>query len=62
MSVPVEIPALIDGSVPAIRLARALADAGLVVRHDGVRNVLVIEPAAKRLGHRCKSSGATERR
>ena len=40
-----EVPAIIAGSVPLVRLSEALARAGLTARHDGDRGVLVIEPA-----------------
>ena len=41
-----EVPALIAGSVPMVRLSEALARAGLTARHDGDRGLLIIEPAA----------------
>ena len=40
-----EVPALIAGSVPLVRLSEALARAGLTARHDADRGALVIEPA-----------------
>ena len=40
-----EVPALIAGSVPLVRLSEALARAGLTARHDADRGMLVIEPA-----------------
>jgi hypothetical protein len=40
-----EVPAVIAGSVPIIRLSEALARAGLTARHDADRRMLVIEPA-----------------
>ena len=44
----VEVPAVIAGSVPVGRLARALAEAGLRTRYDGDRWALVIEPKERR--------------
>ena len=41
---PTEVPALIAGSVPLVRLSEALARAGLTARHDADRGALVIEP------------------
>ena len=41
-----EVPAIIAGSVPLVRLSEALARAGLTARHDADRRMLVIEPAA----------------
>jgi hypothetical protein len=43
-----EVPAVIAGSVPVGRLARALAEAGLRTRYDGDRQAIVIEPQARR--------------
>jgi len=43
-----EVPAVIAGSVPVGRLARALAEAGLRTRYDGDRQALVIEPKERR--------------
>lgn len=43
-----ELPALIAGSVPVGRLAKALAEAGLGAHYDGDRRALVIEPANAR--------------
>ena len=40
-----EVPAVIAGNVPLVRLSEALARAGLTARHDGDRGMLVIEPA-----------------
>ena len=40
-----EVPAIIAGSVPLVRLSEARARAGLTARHDGDRGLLVIEPA-----------------
>ncbi len=40
-----DVPALIAGSVPMVRLSEALARSGLTARHDADRGVLVIEPA-----------------
>ena len=40
-----EVPAVIAGSVPLVKLSEALARAGLTARHDGDRGMLVIEPA-----------------
>jgi hypothetical protein len=40
-----DVPALIAGNVPLVRLSEALARAGLTARHDADRGVLVIEPA-----------------
>ena len=40
-----EVPAIIAGSVPLVRLSEALARAGLTARHDADRGMLVIEPA-----------------
>ncbi|MHB1816308.1 MAG: hypothetical protein ACYCUE_15980 [Steroidobacteraceae bacterium] len=48
MSAGVEVPAVIVGSVPVGRLARALAEAGLRTRYDGDRQALVIEPKERR--------------
>ena len=42
---PTEVPALIAGSVPLVRLSAALARTGLTARHDADRGMLVIEPA-----------------
>ena len=42
---PTEVPAVIAGSVPLVRLSEALARAGLIGRHDADRGVLFIEPA-----------------
>ena len=41
-----DVPALIAGSVPLVRLTEALARSGLTTRHDADRGLLVIEPAA----------------
>ena len=41
-----EVPAIIAGSVPLVRLTEALARSGLTARHDADRGLLVIEPAA----------------
>ena len=41
-----DVPALIAGNVPLVRLSEALAPAGLTARHDADRGLLVIEPAA----------------
>ena len=41
-----DVPALIAGSVPLVRLTEALARSGLTARHDADRGLLVIEPAA----------------
>ena len=41
---PTEVPAVIAGNVPLVRLSEALARAGLVGRHDADRGMLVIEP------------------
>jgi hypothetical protein len=38
-----EVPAVIAGNVPLVRLSEALARAGLIGRHDADRGVLVIE-------------------
>lgn len=43
-----EVPAVIAGSVPVGRLARALAEAGLRTHYDGDRQALIIEPQAQR--------------
>ena len=43
---PTEVPAVIAGSVPLVRLSEALARAGLTARHDADRRMLEIEPAA----------------
>ena len=43
-----EVPAVIAGSVPVGRLARALAEAGLRTRYDDDRQAIVIEPQARR--------------
>ena len=43
-----EVPAVIAGSVPFGRLARALAEAGLRTHYDGDRQAIVIEPQAQR--------------
>jgi hypothetical protein len=43
-----DLPAVIAGTVPASRLARALAEAGLRTRYDSGRNALIIEPRAER--------------
>jgi hypothetical protein len=43
---PTEVPAVIAGSVPLVRLSEALARAGLTARHDADRRMLIIEPAA----------------
>ena len=43
-----EVPAVIAGSVPVGRLARALAEAGLRTRYDGDRQAIVIELRAQR--------------
>ena len=40
-----EIPAAIAGSVSLLKFSEALAQAGLVGRHDVKRGILVIEPA-----------------
>lgn len=40
-----EVPAVIAGNVPLVRLSEALARAGLTARHDADRGMLVIEPA-----------------
>lgn len=40
-----EVPAVIAGNVPLVRLSEALARAGLTARHDADRRMLVIEPA-----------------
>ena len=42
---PTEVPAVIAGSVPLVRLSAALARTGLTARHDADRGMLVIEPA-----------------
>ncbi len=39
-----EVPAVIAGNVPMVRLSEALARAGLTARHDADRRMLVIEP------------------
>ena len=41
-----DVPALIAGNVPLVRLSEALARAGLTARHDADRGLLVIEGAA----------------
>ena len=43
-----EVRAVIAGSVPVGRLARALAEAGLRTRYDGDRRAIVIELRAQR--------------
>ena len=43
-----EVPAVIAGSVPVGRLARALAEAGLRTHYDGDRQAIVIEPQSRR--------------
>lgn len=43
-----EVRAVIAGSVPVGRLARALAEAGLRTRYDGDRQAIVIELRAQR--------------
>jgi hypothetical protein len=43
-----EVPAVIAGSVPVGRLARALAEAGLRTHYDGDRQALVIELQSRR--------------
>ena len=43
-----EVPAVIAGSVPVGRLARALAEASLRTRYDGDRQALVIESKERR--------------
>ena len=48
MSAGVEVPAVIVGSVPVGRLARALAEAGLRTHYDSDRRALIIEPQAQR--------------
>jgi hypothetical protein len=40
------VPAMIAASVPASRLARALAEAGLRTRYDAGKQALIIEPRA----------------
>ena len=40
-----EVPAVIAGNVPLVRLSEALARAGLTARHDVDRRMLIIEPA-----------------
>ena len=40
-----EVPAVIAGNVPLVRLSEALARAGLTARHDADRRMLIIEPA-----------------
>ncbi len=42
---PTEVPAVIAGNVPMVRLSEALARAGLTARHDADRRMLIIEPA-----------------
>ena len=41
-----DVPALIAGNVPMVRLSEALARSGLTARHDADRGLLVIEGAA----------------